>query len=125
MIIQLSKKKIKILPMKIPEPTSGLYIQYTFEQGTNHLLPRLKVNGKTYEGNKIYIDLSEGFVAGNTEMKVELLDGNKVPVKTYTGIIPQYSYVLYGKKPIRPDLDDYNRQLERRIIELEEEGDVI
>lgn len=125
MIVYLVKKKIRIEPMRVPEPAKALSIKYRYEAGTNHLLPRLTINKQVFEGDNIVVDLSNGFLEGTIPVKVELLDGNKNVLRTYQGELVQHSYVMYGKKRIRPDMDLYIKQLEARIIELEEEGDVI
>lgn len=125
MIMQLVKGKIKITPMRIPEELKRIYIQYAYEFGTNHLKPVLTINKLKYEGDRFYIDIGEGFTGDNVDMKVELLDSAGTVIKTYKGTYLYSKYCTFGTKPIRPDIMDYVHELEARVRQLEEEGEVI
>lgn len=126
MIIELRKKKINIKPMSVPEPLTKCLIKYAFEYGTNHLTPRLSINNHKFIGNKIFVDLTEALAISNEAIiKVELIDGQGVAIRTYTLDTRGYKYVLLGDRPVRPDFEDYIKELEAKIEELESEGEVI
>lgn len=125
MILQLGKGKINIVPMKVPEPLGKVYIQYTYEHGTNHLTPRLTLNGKIYEGDRMYVDVDIGEREAMINIKVELLDPKGFVIKTYKKETRFIAYGIFGKKPVRPDVDKYIRDLEAKIEKLENEGEVI
>lgn len=116
MIINLKKNGVlDIKTMKVPEPVNNFYLQYQYESGTNHLMPRLNINGKIFEGDRKYIDLSDIKMTGKLKFIVELLDGDKVTLRKYTAEIPLYNYYLLGTKPYRPDMELYIKQLEQRV----------
>lgn len=125
MILQLSNQKIKIQPMRIPEPKNYFQIHYVFEAGTNHLLPKLTVGNQVYEGANNFVDIRGVGLNDQLEFKVELLDVNRQVVKTYVGTVKQHDYVLFGTKPIRPDIEKYVKELEAEIVRLQELGEVI
>ena len=143
MILELKKKKIVITPMAIPEPAHHFYIQYTFEPGTNHLLPRLTIDNKEYFGNRVYINLTDAMKTKDVKLVVDLLDNQSMSLYKYTATLPHTNYSVIGEMPIRPDFNEHVRKLElaieqlkieheqeksvllNRITELEEEGDVI
>lgn len=143
MIIELKEKQVVIQPMLVPELTNRTYIQYIYETGTDHLLPRLTIGTAVYQGDLIYIDLTKGFPDSVMKVKVELLDGRGQVIHTYESSINLYNYILLGKKPVRPDVEVYIHKLETtikqmqiqhrlevealntRITNLEEQGEVI
>lgn len=118
MIIELIKGKINILPMAIPELSNYLRIQYRYESGTNHLTPRLTINKDVYNGDRVFVDIKDGYNTGEISCKVELLDGQANVIRTYVGTIPLYNYTLLGKKPVRPDFEVYIHKLETDIEDL-------
>jgi hypothetical protein len=125
MILQLSNQKIKVLPMRIPEPKNYLQIRYGFEAGTNHLYPVLTIGKEVYRGDQVFIDVTKIGLNEQTTFKVELLDSNQQVIKTYTMTVQQHDYILFGQKPLRPDVDMYIKELEAEIIRLKEIGEVI
>lgn len=125
MILKLSNKEVQIQPMKIPVPKKNVYIEYAFEAGTNHLLPRLTINGVVHEGNRIYVDLSYVDWKKDVTVYVSLVDGKERVLHKYTCKVPHHEYLLFGKKPLREDVEAYVYELEERIRELEEAGEVV
>jgi FMN phosphatase YigB (HAD superfamily) len=125
MILLLSKGTIKIQPMRIPERRQSTEIKYVFESGTNHLIPKLYIHKDIFQGDKIMIDMSKYPVQDQLNIKVELVNHYQTPVKIYEGTVQQHDYILLGKKPVRPDVEKYIKELEARIVELEEQGEVI
>jgi hypothetical protein len=132
MIIKLNKGKIDIKPMAVPELLNNLYIQYIFEPDTEHLTPRIQINKNVFIGDRIYIDISSRPLSDKILIKVELLDSKQNVIRTYRGFLACNKYCIIGAKPIRPDIEDYLHKLEQqieqlnnRIKELEELGEVI
>ena len=41
MIVNLKKEQIIIEPMVVPEPVQKVFIEYVFEQNTDHLVPHV------------------------------------------------------------------------------------
>ena len=126
MIVKLKNQKVSIEPMIIPEPSNHVYIEYEFEFNTNHLTPRIIIEGLTlFIGDKRYISLVH--LIGNNSLKVivELVDAQGVVLHTYEGRIENSTYSVLGAKPIRPDIDAYVKYLEKRVKELEEQGEVV
>lgn len=125
MIIELRNKQIKVQNMVVPERSNRLFIKYVYEFGTNHLTPHLHIKGRTFKGNKVFVDLKTLTDHDTLDCVVKLLNGSGVVIKEYKGVLPIYNYVVLGDKPIRPDLETYITKLENRIVELESEGEVI
>lgn len=143
MIIELKKKKINIIPMPVPEQSTHFYIQYMFESGTDHLVPRLSINNLEFIGDRKYINLTDTIETKDVKMTVELLDNNAEVLHRYTLTVPHVHYSTFGILPVRPDFAAHIRYLENRmeqmvikheaekallrarITELEEMGEVI
>lgn len=130
MILQLTKGTIKIKAMVVPEPLDAVYIQYIFETGTNHLKPRMTITAKNtapriYTGDRMFIDMKEGFTTKDLQIRVDLLTADGAVVRSYGCEVPYMEYCVIGPRPVRPDLEAYIRQLESRVAELEEQGEVI
>jgi len=125
MIITLTKGRAIVKTMEVPEPANNTYIQYQFEPGTNHLHPKLFINGRVFEGDRSYVDLGVYYPEKELSMVVDLIDTGGAVIARYTAKVPYYVYHLVGKKPMRPDLALYVATLEARIRELEELGEVI
>jgi hypothetical protein len=130
MILQLTQGKIKIKPMVVPEPLEGVYVQYAYEPGTNHLQPRMTISVDgipklTLLGDRTFMNTGAGFNASEIKLKVELLNSDDVPVCTYEGVFPYARYCVIGNKPLRPDISDYIRTLEAKVQDLEDAGEVI
>jgi hypothetical protein len=132
MIIQLSKGKLKIDQMPRPEQAVYVFLEYVFEPSTNHLTPKLTINNKSYIGNRVYINMDIELTNKSYPIRVDLLNGSNNVVYTYTGNATHTPYILFGRRPVRPDYEDHVYQLtetiealQARIQELEEEGDVI
>lgn len=137
MIIQLVGGKIKIVPMPVPEQIEHMYIQYAYEAGTNHLLPHLTISEvpspeskrKLYKieqlGDKVFVNMHDGFSTHTVHIKVELLDGSGFKIRSYESNVPYLRYCIVGVKPVRPDVAAYVHYLEQRVQELEEKGEVI
>lgn len=120
----LKNKTVTVAPMAIPEPRSRTYIEYEYERNTNHLTPKLTVNGRTFIGERIYVpfpDNDEDAVV----LTVALVDNDNVPVKIYNGTLSYNEYIILGTHPIYLNMIRYIEELEARIRQLEEEGEVI
>lgn len=130
MIVNLKQEQIIIEPMVVPEPVQKVFIEYVFEQNTDHLVPYMYFNDVVYIGNHIFIDTSDS--PHLSKIRVELLDNHKNVVRTYTGEFAYNKYCIIGRKPITPNLDTYINHLKQTIIslkqkitELENRGEVI
>jgi hypothetical protein len=123
MILKLHKQKISIKPMAVPENTQHIHVQYEYEHNTKHLKPILRYEGYTYEGHTPVISIDT--FKHHTYVTVELVDGLGIVVRQYSSIIPQHHYVVWGDKPIKPDLEAYIYALEKEVEALRNEGEVI
>lgn len=118
MIIELKEQRLIIMPMVVPELLQHFHIKYTFEPGTDHLMPCLIIGTNKYFGQHIYIDVSQIKPFADTPIKVELHDARGIVIKQYTCTTMFNHYGLFGEKPIRPDLEFYVQQLEEHIDDL-------
>ena len=130
MIIILRDGKVSVKQMNIPERLDKLHIQYDYEFGTNHLKPRLTVNGTVFEGDRIAINVERDRRIKfqdqvNLKVRVDLLDGEGNLTRIYKGELPYYRYCVFGTKPVHPNVEAYVRELEDKIEKLENEGEVI
>ena len=115
MIIELKERQIILTPMEIPEPSRHFYIQYKYEPNTSHLLPRLFIGKREYQGDRLYIDLTNEMKTENVSMVVELLDGHMNVLHRYETTVPHVNYSIFGYKPTQPSFDEYVRELENRL----------
>ena len=123
MILKLRKNKITLEPSTTPEPINAVQVSYIFELGTNHLIPKLTVNGiDTYEGYHLTVPMD--YFTNILQLKVELLDPNRTIVRTYKGSCEFYKMCATGTKEY---IDVYKRlaQVEKELKELKEQGEVI
>jgi len=129
MIIKLKNKEITIKKNAVPEPLHKVRLQYEYELNTNHLTPILFIRDQQFVGDHIKIDMDPTLscVISGTDLPitVELVDTKGIVIKAYTGLLTSSRYCLFGERPLRPDFEDYIATLEKRIEELENEGEVI
>jgi hypothetical protein len=122
MILKLRDGKILISNNTIPSETSGTYITFEYELGTNHYDTVLSVNGHMYYGKnpKIELDFEDPLLT----FKVDLYDVNKRLMRTYEGTYNYLKLCLIGNN----NLIDIHKQLELLYNEnekLKEKGEVI
>lgn len=125
MIVILQEGKVVIKDTQLLECTDRVYIEYVYEKGTDHLLPRLTITKKglyknEWTGDHTYIDVSD-IKADVVTLKVELLDAKYRVIRSYISDIPFNKYVVFGNKPVRPDVEAYIRSMQTHIAELLQE----
>jgi|LGVE01.1.fsa_nt_gb hypothetical protein len=129
MIINLGKGKIKIKRKPVPEPLHSTHLQYVFEFNTNHLEPRFYIGTEVFIGNRINVDLTQALIpvlpGAAVKIKVELVDADSIPIRTYVGEVPCHKYCLFGKRPVLPNFQKYIVELEAEVERLQDEGEVI
>ena len=125
MIIELIKGRIKIKPMLVPEPSGNFYIQCQREPAYQHLVTRITIDKHVYLGDRTFFAI-DATKDADVDIMVEMLDPNDNVVATYRGRIPVIRYLVYGAKPVRPDVEIYIRQLlnDREQMELSHKREV-
>lgn len=123
MKLTLSEGQILIERCAVPFAPSSVLIDYAFEKGTAHLIPRLTVNKVQYKGDHPLISLLP--LKDTCKLVVELLDTYDRVVKTYTSTFNVNNFITLGELPINRNMIQYIVELEKRIIELEEKGEVL
>lgn len=122
MILVLRNKTVTVHQNAVPEDVRCVHIKYSFELGTNHLVPLLHINGHVYRGYEIFIPLDYNNI--ELPIKVQLLDTNGLVVKEYTSILPYYKTCTIGT-PQHVNVYKQIEKLEKTIEELQEKGEVI
>lgn len=122
MILKLRDGKIIIGDNRIPSETSGTYITYEYELGTNHYDTVLTIEGRLYYGKnpKVQLDFNKPYI----NLKVELYDTNHKLMRVYTGSYHYLKLCLLGNMNL---IDIYNelKLLYNENRELKEKGEVI
>ena len=129
MIINLGKQKLTVKRSVVPEPLHRMFVQYVFEHNSNHLTPKLYIGKAVYIGNRVTIDMdtaTKTIKSGHkVPIRVELVDDSGTILYTYRGNIPCHKYCLFGTRLVRPNFENYIKDLEAHIEKLENEGEVI
>lgn len=122
MILQLYNKQIIIKGNESPENIINTKVTYMYELGTNHLVPVLTINGKSYKGDPA--NVSFDYDMSSLNLRVDLLDGFNTIIKSYTGTFPLYRTFTLGTQE---HINVYKALIEanEKIKQLQEEGDVI
>lgn len=134
MIIILKNKTIKISSLTTLESLDNVLIKYQYELNTDHLLPQLTisdgVNKKIISGDRLHLDFT--LYDKDIELTVDLLDTQQKIIRTYNGVIHKHLYCAFDTtttlKDLNKQLDVLNAEtseLNQKIIELKEKGDVI
>jgi hypothetical protein len=127
MILKLTKGKVELELMQVPELIKESSIHYIFEPNTEHLHPVLLINGLEYKDNHIVVEIPH-INSETIELVVNLYDDNYHIIHTYRNKLAYNKYQITGTKPIRPDFERYIhvlendiRVLKNNILTLEEE----
>lgn len=119
MIIELTDKTLKFHAMLVPELVDKTFIQYIYEPNTEHLIPKLTIEGLEFYGDRKFIAMTHVFGKSILKVKVDLLNDRGDVIRSYENpAVPYYSYHVLAKKPVRPDVEDYIRKLEFDIEQL-------
>jgi hypothetical protein len=120
MTLKLVDNKVLIKTMFVPELKEHTFLEYEFERNSNHLHPVLTINGETFAGNHIFINLKNIENTLHITLQVELLDDQHKVIHIYQSKVEYNVYQVLGNKPIRPDIEQYLYQLEKEIRVLKE-----
>jgi len=123
MILQLKNNSITIKKPYTPENIHNTKVSYVFELNTNQYTPVLYIDGDSYVGNNILLDLSK-YVSNSITLKVCLIDGVGRIMRTYENTFIMYNTFSLGTKE---QIDVYEELIkaQEKIKKLEEQGEVI